>query len=95
MSDPHPEGVRQGRLDDVLKTSLYGSISKPKKRPRYKDLAFGLSINECYITKMASTAQQLDNTKGRNMNYVSKLNNKTYVFLSTKMFSNSVYLSLI
>ena len=79
MSYPYPEGVRQGCLEDVLKTSLYGSISKAKKRPRYKDLAFGLSINECYITKMASTAQQLDNTTGRNMNYVSKLNKCFYL----------------
>ena len=33
--------------------------------------AFGLKINECYITKMSSKAQQFDNTKGRNMKYVS------------------------
>ena len=32
---------------------------------------FGLSINECYITKMASAAQQAADTKERNMNYVS------------------------
>ena len=30
---------------------------------------FGLSINEYYVTKMVSTAQQVDNTKGKNVNY--------------------------
>ena len=31
----------------------------------------GLSITEWYIAKMVSTAQQADDTKGRNMNYMS------------------------
>ena len=31
----------------------------------------GLSINKFYITKMAFTAQQVDDMYGRNMNYVS------------------------
>ena len=32
---------------------------------------FGLSINECYIINMAFTVQQVDDTNGGNMNYVS------------------------
>ena len=31
----------------------------------------GLSIIEWYIAKMVSTAQQADDTKGRNINYMS------------------------
>ena len=34
------------------------------------------------MTKMVSTAQQVDNTKGRNMNYVFETENKAYIFLS-------------
>ena len=34
------------------------------------NLRCNLSINECYITKMASTKQQVDDTKGRNINYM-------------------------
>ena len=56
-------------LRDVL---IDGSISKAKKRPGDKDfLVFELKMNKCYITKMASKAQQADDTKERNMNYVS------------------------
>ena len=32
-----PRNVSYRRPEDVLKTSLYGSISKAKKCPRYKD----------------------------------------------------------
>ena len=71
MSYRRSEDVPQRRLEDVLKRFLYGSISKAKKPPRENDLAFGLSTNKCYITKIASTTQQADNTKRRNMNYVS------------------------
>ena len=71
MSYRRPEDAPQRRPEDVLKTSLYGSISKTEKSPRDKASVVGLSINECYTTKMASSAQQVDNTKGRNMNYVS------------------------
>ena len=31
---------------------------------------FGLNINECYITKMSSIAQQVNDMKETNMNYV-------------------------
>ena len=56
--------------EDVLKTSLYGSISKAKKRPRDRTSVFGLSIKKCYITKMASSAQHVDHMKRRDINYV-------------------------
>ena len=56
---------------DVVKVFLYSSITKAKKRPRDKDFLFGLSINECYIIKISSTAKQVDDTKGGGMNYVS------------------------
>ena len=48
------------RPEEVLKTSLYGSISKAKKRSRDKDSVFGLSIKKIYITKTKSTAEHVD-----------------------------------
>ena len=48
------------RPDDVLRRS----------QKRRRTSVFGPSISECYIIKMASTAQQVKNTKGRNMNYM-------------------------
>ena len=38
------------------------------------------------MTKMVSTAQQVDNTKGRNMNYVFETENKAYIFLYQILF---------
>ena len=55
----------------VVFTFLEDVISNAKKRPRDKNFFIGLSIDKCYITKMASTARQIDGKKGRNMNYVS------------------------
>ena len=46
----------------VLRTSL--------KKKRISVFG-GLSINEYYITKIASTTQHGDDTKGRNINYMS------------------------
>ena len=37
MSHQRPEEIPEGRTEDVLKTSLYSSISKAKKHPRDKD----------------------------------------------------------
>ena len=37
MSSQCSEDVPQRRPEDVLKTPLYGSLSKAKKRPRGKD----------------------------------------------------------
>ena len=37
---------------------------------------------------MASTAQQVDDTYGRNMNTCFKLNKKKYMFLSSKCYQN-------
>ena len=36
-----------------------------------KTSVLGISISEWYTTKMAFTAQQVDNAKEMNMNYVS------------------------
>ena len=52
MSYRRPEYVSQRRPDDVLKTSLYGSISKTEKRWRDENSVFGLGINEYYTTSM-------------------------------------------
>ena len=73
---------------DVVKVFLYSSITKAKKRPRDKDFLFGLSINECYIIKISSTAKQVDDTKGGDT--CLKLNNKTYIFLSSEILSSSI-----
>lgn len=49
--------VLQVRLRNVQERTYWTSV-------------FGLSINECCITKIAPTALQVDVTKKRNMNYV-------------------------
>ena len=47
--------------EDMLRTS-------PKE---IRISVFGLTINYCYITIMTSTAQNVDDTKGRDINYMS------------------------
>ena len=42
---------------------------------------------------MASTTQQVDHTKRRNMNYVSQIEKQDAMFLSSKNLSNSIYVS--
>ena len=39
---------------------------------------------------MASRAQQVDDTKGSDMNYDIESNNKTYLFRSSKFLSSSI-----
>ena len=55
-----PRDVPYRRPEDVLSPQMRTSI-------------FGLSINKSYITKMVSIAQQVEDTKGSNMNYVSQI----------------------
>ena len=55
-------GLIHNTKGSVLPTSLYGSIRKAGTLRRDKDTL---------TTKIASTARQVDNTKGRNINYVS------------------------
>ena len=66
--------------------SLYGSISKDKKHQEIRTSAYALSIN-----KMASAGQQVDHKKEGIWITCLKLNNKTYIFLSSKILSNSIY----
>ena len=71
MSYRLSEDVPDRNREDVVKTFSYRSISKAKKLQEIRRSVFGVSINKCYITKMAPTAQEVDNTKRRDMNYVS------------------------
>ena len=82
----HPEDVLLRRSNDVL----HGSIKTPRNVQEMRASVFGLSINECYITKIVSTAQQVDNTKGGLWITYLKLSNKTYIVLSSKFLSNSI-----
>ena len=41
---------------------------------------------------MASRAQQVDDTKGSDMNYDIESNNKTYLFRSSKIFIKFYYI---
>ena len=66
MSYRPPDDVSQRPPEDVLKTFLYYSLGKANKRLIDKVSLFGLSINECLITKMAST-----DAKGGNISYLS------------------------
>ena len=84
-----PEDVPQRSTEEVLKVLQV----RLRHVQEIRASVFGLSINKCYITKMASTAQQIYHTKRKDMNYVSKLNNKTHIFLSSKILSNSIHLS--
>ena len=71
MSYRLSEDVPDRNREDVVKTLSYGFISKAKKLQEIRRSVFGVNINKCYITKMDPTAQQVDNTKRRDMNYVS------------------------
>ena len=83
-----PTNFLRVSLRDVLRRLLRLRILQ-----EIRTFVFGLRIDKCYITKIASAAQQVAHTKWRDMNTGLKLNSKMYIFLSSKILSNSVYLS--
>ena len=44
---------------------------RPSNVQEIRTSVFDFGTNKCYITKMASIAQQVDDRKVRNMNYAS------------------------
>ena len=61
MSYQCSEDVPQRRPEDVLNDQ------------EIRISVFAFSINKCFITKMASTTQQVEHRKRRNMKYVSSV----------------------
>ena len=90
-----PKGVLYRHPEDVLKTFLYGSISKAKKRSR--GTAFCTwSYSSINVILLKWSPQHSSLTIRNEGTWIAclKLNHKTYIFLSSKFLSNS-YLGFI
>ena len=91
VSYRRPEDVSLKRPEDVLKTSYIVLQVMLRNVQEIRTSVSGLSINKCYITKMASTEQKVDDTYRVNMDYLSNWITRGIFIFHKKMLSNSMF----